>query len=56
MKPLLNFIFKWLVAGTLGNIAAYSLMLIALFMWDKRYMKMANDVMNMITINDNQNK
>ena len=55
MKPLLNILFKWVVALTLGSIAMLSLFLLAFIMWDGEFLLIADNMQERI-FNDNQNK
>ena len=55
MKPLLNILFKWVVALTLGNITMLSLILLAFIMWDGEFIIIADNMKKRL-FNDNQNK
>ena len=41
MKPVIDLIFKVVVFLTVGQLAAWSLFLLALLHWDRRYMDAA---------------
>lgn len=44
MKYLIIWLFKLLVYITLGAVAGLSLILLALFMWDERFMDTATSI------------
>lgn len=55
MKPLLDILFRWVIALTFGNVALLTLMLLALIMWDREFLLMAGNIKERILYN-NQNK
>lgn len=52
MKPLLDFLFRWAIALTIGNIVMLSLMLLALIMWDIEYFLLADKIKDRILYKD----
>ena len=44
MKPVIDWIFKVVIFLTVGQLATWSLFLLALLHWDRRYMDAATDV------------
>jgi hypothetical protein len=55
MKPLLDILFRWAIALTIGSIVMLFLMLLALIMWDGEFLLMAHNMKERI-LYDNQNK